>query len=242
MHMIPSPNGDKPSSLNNREMFFESLNFLAKAAHDPNLPYHNFDHTLGTRNEAARLVALCKAHGLVVDEDVVEAAALLHDAGYADNIDLARFDSKEAYAVELASKILQFLGMPQQKIYKVTAAIMCTKVGVKPHTLEDKIVRRADLENVASSPENFIRNNLLVLEEYSALNGSKPSAEEWAAFSYAILSSYLNDDVLLGEFDRTKSGVSVFSEKAIKNVNLLLPENSDRYNYFVAKVQSATSF
>lgn len=241
MPMINSANGDRPNPLNNREMFFESLNYLAKATHDPKLPYHNFDHALKTRNEAARLVAICKENSLVVDEDVVEAAALLHDGGYADSYDITCFSSKEAYAANLANDILVTLGMPQQKINKVVSAIMSTKVGVKPITLEEKIIRRADLENIVSNAEIFIRNNLLILDEYSALNGSRPSAEEWAALSYAILSSYLKDDVVLGEFDRGKSGESVFYERATKNVKLLLPENSDSYNYFVAKAQRGSS-
>lgn len=234
------PNGERPNPLSERELLFENINFLARAAHKPEteLPYHNFNHALTTRNVAMQICADLKANGVKIDEDVVEAAALLHDAGFGDVIDPKVFSSKEAYAAGLACDILLFLNVPEEKVVKVANSILSTEVGVTPQSNEAWVIRRADLNNVASTPQNFIKNNLLILDEYKIQSGKFPTLQEWTPICYKILSTYLEDDVIFGDFDKSSNGVSKFTETASNNIKLLLPENRDKYNNYISLIQS----
>lgn len=99
-----------------------------------------------------RLYALTQQIGqdLTYDDDVVFAAAWLHDLGVFvghrpdDPASLARWDSV-AYAIDKAPQILARFGFPSDKIPAVLEAIRTHQPSTDPRSIEATIVRDADI-------------------------------------------------------------------------------------------------
>jgi uncharacterized protein len=99
-----------------------------------------------------RLYALTRQTGVgqVYDDDVVFAAAWLHDLGVfaghrpEDLAALARWDNV-AYAVERAPSVLQACGFPAEKVSAVLEAIRTHQASAHPATREAIILRDADI-------------------------------------------------------------------------------------------------
>jgi uncharacterized protein len=88
--------------------------------------------------------------GLEYDDDIVFAAAWLHDIGVfighrpEDPEELARWDNV-AYAVEKAPAVLEDVGFPRGKISAVVEAIRSHQPAAQPATIEGTILRDADI-------------------------------------------------------------------------------------------------
>jgi len=99
-----------------------------------------------------RLYALTRliGQGLSYDDDVVYAAAWLHDLGVfighrPENPDeLARWDNV-AYAMKLAPSVLRQVGFPASKVVAVVEAIRTHQPHLTPASLEGTILRDADI-------------------------------------------------------------------------------------------------
>ena len=99
-----------------------------------------------------RLYALTQevGAGLNYDEDVVFAAAWLHDLGVfvghrpEDPAELAQWDHV-AYAVERVPGLLREVGFPEEKIEPVLEVIRTHQPKDSPTTIEATIVRDADI-------------------------------------------------------------------------------------------------
>jgi len=99
-----------------------------------------------------RLYALCRAvgEGLPYDEDVVFAAAWLHDLGVfvghrpEEPTALAQWDNV-AYACRRAPELLRRFGFPAPKIPAVVAAIGQHLLATEPKSIEATVLRDADL-------------------------------------------------------------------------------------------------
>ena len=99
-----------------------------------------------------RLYALTEqvGAGLDYDDDVVYAAAWLHDLGVftghrpSDPEELARWDNVK-YAIEESPRILTALGFPETKIAAVCEAIRTHQAFAEPLSIEAVILRDADI-------------------------------------------------------------------------------------------------
>ncbi len=99
-----------------------------------------------------RLYALTRkvGEGLTYDDNVVFAAAWLHDLGVftghrpEDPDELARWDNT-AYAIAKAPDLLASMNFPALKIPAVTEAIRTHQPGERPTSLEGEILRDADI-------------------------------------------------------------------------------------------------
>jgi uncharacterized protein len=99
-----------------------------------------------------RLYALTQlvGRGLNYDDDVVYAAAWLHDLGVflghrpQDPLELARWDNV-AYAMKQAPAALLHAGFPTTKVAQVVEAIRTHQPHMSPSTLEAEILRDADI-------------------------------------------------------------------------------------------------
>ncbi len=99
-----------------------------------------------------RLYALTQqiGAGLNYDDDIVFAAAWLHDIGVfighrpEDPEALARWDNV-AYAVERAPELLHEMGFPEDKVEAVVEAIRTHQPAAHPVSLEGTILRDADI-------------------------------------------------------------------------------------------------
>jgi uncharacterized protein len=99
-----------------------------------------------------RLYALAVqvGEGLAFDDDVLFAAAWLHDLGVfhghrpEDPEELARWDNV-AYAMQRAPDVLAEAGFPEAKIDAVIRAIRAHQASAEPDTVEGAILRDADI-------------------------------------------------------------------------------------------------
>jgi uncharacterized protein len=99
-----------------------------------------------------RLYALTRliGHGLSYDDDVVYAAAWLHDLGVfighrpEDPDELARWDNV-AYAMKQTPAVLHQAGFPPAKVSQVVEAIRTHQPHLTPSSLEGTILRDADI-------------------------------------------------------------------------------------------------
>ena len=114
----------------------------ARQWYPENDPVHGFDHVLRVTHMAERLA---RAEG--ADEEVVRAAALLHDAegSATEGGDLGRVDHHQASA-EFARQVLQEEGWDEERIAAVQHCILAHRFreDTAPETLEAKILFDAD--------------------------------------------------------------------------------------------------
>ena len=108
-------------------------------------PVDKFSHQPRLYHLARRI-----AEGLVYDDDVLHAAAWLHDLGVfvghspEEPEALARWDCV-AYAMAKAPEILDRCGFPAERIPAVVEAIRCHQPQCGPTTMEGTILRDADI-------------------------------------------------------------------------------------------------
>lgn len=109
------------------------------------LPVDKFGHQ-------PRLYALAHrlGEGMAFDDDVLHAAAWLHDLGVfighrpEDPAALAAWDNV-AYVIRVAPGLLRRFGFPEEKIEPVLEAIRCHQPSANPSTLEGTLLRDADI-------------------------------------------------------------------------------------------------
>lgn len=189
------------------------------------LPYHNFEHARDTLSESYRLAEYCETNGLCPDRRVLMASSLFHDAGFNTPLEEHGFRSKEEYSAFIAGQVLPDFGFSQQDTQHVQACIRSTERNVACQTLEAKILRRADLANVAGNMWGFMVGSRLLWEEA----GKPVTIDAWLSNALTIQSSmqaYFDEDVSFGDFDRYRD-MSTFLYNALSNLNTLHQINKD---------------
>ena len=196
--------------------------FGAAQRHYTDLPYHNFDHAKDTLWEAMRLADLCEQHGESVNRKALIVAALFHDAGFHDDHKAKGFESKEKYsAAIMADAVSGRFGLSVSDGVTAIEAILATEAGVKPETLEQKILVRADLANVFADTRTFLASTIKLYTE-SQRDNRLPLApggqSKFIKESGAILRKYFSNDLWLGDWDdqtwldQAKSNLSVLNQ------------------------------
>lgn len=178
--------------------------------HYAKLPYHNFQHALNVKKYALKLVRRCKKYKVPVDSELVEIAALFHDAGY-EKVK----NNKEEYSCKIAEQELKKLKYPPNKIIKVKQAIMATKAGYSLRTTEQKILRAADLHSFTASYKQFSAASKKIESEYYLLyKKTKFPIKQWVKSMELYL---LPDIILTPEYKKDD-----FHAKARRNINKFL--------------------
>lgn len=203
---------------------FKKMSWLAEQLYDPELPYHNFNHALYAVEVGKDICHRCRKEGILIDEDVVVAALLFHDAGYREDHREKGFDSKEAYAADLANQALKKMFCPQEFIDQVVRAIMSTQHDHSFVTNEEKAVRAADLSGLAGTYELFLENNRKLKNESELLSGKEISIEQWKENTKKIISFYLGQDIHLTKSYEAEDGRSLFHKRASENLERFLAE------------------
>ena len=138
----------------------QSLESFHHTSHDADSPFYPSLFALLRRHarpeekfgHQVRLYALTRivGNGSEYDDDIVCAAACLHDLGVfvghrpEDQVLLSSWDHV-AYAVEKSSNLLQSIGFPEEKIPAVLEAIKTHQPNDSPGTIEGTILRDADI-------------------------------------------------------------------------------------------------
>ena len=192
--------------------------------HYGELDYHNFEHAMEVVRKSRELVAKCKIYDIKVDELIVILAALFHDAGYHDNHEEQGFASKEEYSADIAERELNNLNHDQELIMLVKECIIATHRNKLFETVEQKVLRAADLSGLAGPYEEFVANNKLLKQEQEHLQDRQIDNDEWKEVVKNLIEFYLSQDIQLTPEHNDEDGVSIFHQRAQENLNRFLAE------------------
>lgn len=199
---------------------------IASQYYDESLPYHNFDHARAVVKKGEQIVQKCREEDIAVDESVVYYALLFHDAGYHEDHFEKGFDSKEEYSAYLADSVLAKRGFNKELINKVKAAIMSTRSGGNCFSIEDKVVRAADLWGLAADYDVFKENTIRLKKEHEMMTGEQISWGKWKEMAINTVELFLEEemDITSDYFDG--DGNSKFHKDARKNLKTLKSDSS----------------
>lgn len=218
--------------------YIENIVFGARDYYTEELDYHNFDHALSTVNSALADFVLCRSNGLDPNLRVVVAAAAHHDNDYYKPLEDSGFASKEERSAFIARGKLsqERRGYTIDELNLVQGAILATRLGEKPKNLEDKIVLRADIANIAGPYTGFLLSFWRLFREQQKLTGKFLPGTEWREQSVDVLLDYLNQDLSYGEFDKNPNGVCRFAVRALRNIGRLKAEPAEQLDEIAQKL------
>jgi len=134
-----------------------------------NLYYHVTSHTLDVYH---RVQYLGKQEGLSDSEiDLLRVAALFHDVGF-----IEQYNKNEPIGARIAGEMLPEYDFTPEEIEEIQKMIMATEMPHKPHTLVEKIIADADMDNLGRD-DFYIQTEYLRLE--LKLNGIEFSPRQW---------------------------------------------------------------
>lgn len=177
------------------------------------MPYHNTEHMHFVHDRVLEYCDYVERHGKRPDRFALRLAAIMHDANFHEDLAMANerllstgqikqpLKSKEDYSAWLAGPLLESYGVQPKVIKKVQRLAKKTNVEADPLTLDEKILVRADLDNISGPRMPFIMNTLKLVREAEILNGPKNPFER-IAISYQVLNRYISKDLCFGDFDR----------------------------------------
>ena len=198
---------------------------VAAELYSDQLPYHNFNHVLGTVAAGAVLVERCFKERVPINSEVVYYALLFHDAGYHESHVSKGFTSKEEYSAHLAVQCLRAEAIPEAIIKRVVAAILSTQRDAQFTSNEEKAVRAADLAGLASDYKTFRSNVEKLHQECELLTGRKVAWDEWKTSVKETISFYLSQEIRLTQPDSCVDNVALFYAQAKENLSRLLSED-----------------
>ena len=210
-------------------MQFKELRKIAEKFYSKGLPYHNFDHAITTIRNAKKIVENCKKDELYPDEEIICISLLFHDAGYHQDHKEKGHYSKEDYSAVIAEEILRKEGFEETKIQKIKRAIITTHRYARWRTLEEGIIRAADLAGMAADYQTFLKNTILLKEEYELLNNRKLTLNKYKQIVKKIIGFYLKEDIHLSRKYFDDDGKSHFHTKTIENLSRFLKESSSNH-------------
>lgn len=218
------------SKLGFSQSTFEEIWADSEKTYVKGAPFHDFEHhAVDVLWSVMDMADTCEANDHLVSRRALVPASLQHDSGYYLDHSALNFDSKEALSKDIFLQNSPKYGLSKKETAIGAQAIMSTKVGIRPISLEDKILRRADLENVAGEYRIFrYRTRLLGKEALVLFGRQKSDSVSIAESSLAILSEYFSDSLALGDFDVVKGGRSQFELRAIANLKHLAKDIAAR--------------
>ncbi len=189
-------------------------------SHYVDLPYHNRAHADQVTLEAFALADYCEENGQAPNRLVLLLASQYHDADFHEDFDSSRFSSKERYSAYIASQELSKKLVPSDTIRQVTSCIRSTERGVPCESLEAKIIRRADLANLAGPLGGMLLSSLNLFNECRQISGIQTGWIDFLRGTRANIQDYLSEDVSFGDFDRSRDN-SLWLQAVEKNLQTI---------------------
>lgn len=207
------------------------------AIHYRDLPFHGFPHALETSAEVRIIADDYAQHGTALAEEEIEDAQigmLYHDAGFFVPIHLHPFQSKEAYSSCLMEADQRELGMPEKRIQRIGGGILSTQLQIPPKTRVAKVMRQADLSNVARLPAlqvvrntvRLFREDAILKREYGHHGEIKTDLLSFVIGQYGVMGTYNQDDVAIGASDYVNDGRCNFAAMLENGMECFLPDRA----------------
>ncbi|MES2375903.1 MAG: Pycsar system effector family protein [Bacteroidota bacterium] len=174
--------------------------------HDPQLLYHDLDHTKGVVAAATRIAN----HYQLSDEDffVVITSAWFHDIGY-----FTDRANHEAAGSALAAAFLKPLKVSTAVIEKINGCIMATKMPQKPTGLLEQIMCDADLFHLGT--DDFADKNKQLRKEIEGAKHIEIDKQQWRKKNIELLEAhnYFTDYAQLLLHDKQDKNLRKLKEK-----------------------------
>lgn len=173
-------------------------NLTATAAnyYEASLPFHNFSHATSAINYGKQIARLANSP---VNQDVIYYALLFHDAGFKESHEAQGYKTKEAYSAAIAERELAAAGVEAETVAQVVQAILATHINAECHSIEDQIVRLADIGNVGGDYKTFMIENRKAKAEHEQMTGRTIDWIQWRQHTASVLSHFLNPVTELNE-------------------------------------------
>ena len=148
--------------------------------YNPQLTYHDFDHTFGVVKASAEIAIRYKLNER--DFFIVTTAAWFHDVGY-----LKSAENHEEKGAKIAAAFLKGLAIDKETIQSVVDCIMATTLPQNPKTVLEEIVCDADLFYLGT--DSFFERNKLMRKETENRESRCISKVEWNNRTTELLSN-----------------------------------------------------
>ena len=176
---------------------------LMKSKLPQEVVYHNFSHTSHVVNTVTDIAV---AESLAPeDKEILQLAAWLHDVGY-----IKGYENHEEESALIAKEFLAKKDFPPEKIAKITACILVTKMPQNPKNNLEEIMCDADLEHLSS--DNFSTRSNLLRSELEQFCDMSFSDIEWLKKNEKFLKehNYFTNYALINWSDlKTKNWLKV---------------------------------
>ncbi len=206
-------------------------------------PFHNLNHGMETRAAALTLARRAQEYGQPVDTVAVEHAALLHDAHYQISPAMMGMPFREDVHMHFAYNTLRMLGAPDPHALRVARIILATNSMIEPNTIEEKIMRAADLSKLHGNYAEFVAGSERLHREGNLLAyGQEPRTfPEFCRGQVAYLALYLWPSLDLTPLAGGKRGQSRWHEGVLGNIFQLFRENVARDVSIVADLSQPST-
>jgi predicted metal-dependent HD superfamily phosphohydrolase len=145
------------------------LNKLKKEL-NPNLYYHNYQHTIDVCESVDRLAEIENVNG--EDRILLQTAALMHDTGF-----IWRYEANEEIACEYSREILPEFKYTRGQVEHITNMIMSTQIPQKPVDKLGMVLCDADLDYIGRG--DFFITALRLHREWSENSNQKITFRDW---------------------------------------------------------------
>lgn len=148
---------------------------------DPDLSYHNIDHTLDVLQAASNLASL---EGLDEhDRLLLETAALFHDSGM-----LKTYQGHEEASAELVRQYLPDFGYQPEEVDTICNMIITTQLPQRANNFIEQILCDADLDYLGREDFFLVAHKLKY--EWNILNIRHTTLREWYELQIIFLENH----------------------------------------------------
>lgn len=145
------------------------------------MKFHDMNHTLDVWNAVKKIA---EEEGLSeIEKKRLELAALFHDLGYTKI-----YNGHEEAGVELAKEYLLKENHPESEIALIGDLILATKMGVKPKSRLEEIIRDADMNHLAS--KKYKKYSRALLHEWKYFCRKDYTEGDWTAMNFSFLENH----------------------------------------------------
>lgn len=234
-HVIPGPEARPAHEITAAARGELDEVYLSNAAS----PYHGILHPHEVWQRVQEIVARVEQGGIDVDEVALERATLLHDALGHLNPKVFGFQSAEELAAHFTYNFLIAQGCPEEEARKAERIVLATNPHYEPQTIEEKIIRAADLHGLGASYAEFRSGTDKLHREAAIRSGVVLPLNEFIDRQFGYLKLFVWPMLELTPDARDERGGSSWHTRTIANLARIAAEvqpKSEREFRVVAEV------
>ncbi|HRC27918.1 MAG TPA: hypothetical protein PKV96_00840 [Candidatus Saccharimonas sp.] len=160
----------------------------AEPYYNPAQPYHNWGHAEEVMHDSLMVLNSGGRWTRHVNRGLLQIAAAWHDAGH-DHPEAAQFESKEHYAVKLATQALR-QELSSRHRAEMSDMILGTRFAAPRNTMAAIALHYGDVYNMGLSYDVFSDHTTKLWQEY----GAPPWSEFWSQAQTIITRTVIEAD------------------------------------------------